>query len=147
MKAKNIEENRTKFTTSTDLRIRFNEIDALGIVWHGHYIKYFEDAREAFGKEHNISYLDQKNNGFASPIIKLICEHKLPLRYEDFATIEATYIDSPAVKMIFEYKIINSQGKLVCEGKTVQVFVDFNGVLCLTYPPFFETWKRKKGLL
>ncbi|SVE46445.1 uncharacterized protein METZ01_LOCUS499299, partial [marine metagenome] len=62
MKTKNIEENRTKFTTSTDLRIRFNEIDALGIVWHGHYIKYFEDGREAFGKEHNISYLDQKNN-------------------------------------------------------------------------------------
>ena len=147
MKAKNIEENRTKFTTSIDLRIRFNEIDALGIVWHGHYIKYFEDAREAFCKEHNISYLDQKNNGFASPIIKLICEHKLPLRYGDFATIETTYIDSPAVKMIFEYKIINSQGKLVCKGKTVQVFVDFNGVLCLTYPPFFETWKRKKGLL
>ena len=56
MKAKNIEENRTKFTTSIDLRIRFNEIDALGIVWHGHYIKYFEDAREAFCKEHNISY-------------------------------------------------------------------------------------------
>ena len=59
-----------------------------------------------FCKEHNISYLDQKNNGFASPIIKLICEHKLPLRYGDFATIETTYIDSPAVKMIFEYKII-----------------------------------------
>ena len=53
MKAKNIEENRTKFTTSIDLRIRFNEIDALGIVWHGHYIKYFEDAREAFGKKLN----------------------------------------------------------------------------------------------
>ena len=43
---------------STDIRIRFNETDPLGIVWHGCYITYFEDGREAFGRLHGISYLD-----------------------------------------------------------------------------------------
>jgi hypothetical protein len=33
----------------TAIPVRFNEADPLGIVWHGHYIRYFEDGREAFG--------------------------------------------------------------------------------------------------
>ena len=122
-----------------DVRVRFNETDVLGVVWHGNYIKYFEDGREAFGREHGISYLDQKNNGFATPIVKLICDYKLPLYFGDVVKIETTYIETPAVKMIFQYKIINSQGKLVCQGETVQVFVDFNGNLQLKLPPFFKS--------
>jgi hypothetical protein len=42
----------------TEVIIRFNEADPLGIVWHGHYIRYFEDGREAFGKKFGITYLD-----------------------------------------------------------------------------------------
>jgi len=144
MRVKRIKTNLISFK---DVRVRFSETDNLGIVWHGNYVKYFEDGREAFGREHNISYLDQKKNRIATPIIKLICDYKLPLHFGEIAKIETTYINTPAVKMIFQYKIINSEGKLVCQGETVQVFVDFNGNLHLKPPPFFEAWKFKKGLL
>ena len=30
--------------------IRFSEVDSMGVVWHGNYAKYFEDAREEFGR-------------------------------------------------------------------------------------------------
>ena len=40
------------------ITVRFSETDPLGIVWHGNYIKYFEDGREAFGRKYRISYLD-----------------------------------------------------------------------------------------
>ena len=33
------------------ITVRFSETDPLGIVWHGNYIKYFEDGREAFGRK------------------------------------------------------------------------------------------------
>jgi len=132
---------------SSEIRVRFNETDPLGIVWHGNYITYFEDGREAFGREHGISYLDVQANGFVTPIIKSTCEHKLPLRYGDIAKIETTYIDSPAAKMIFSYKIFNPQGELVCTGETIQVFVSDDGELSLILPQFFEDWKRKVGLI
>ncbi len=136
----------SKLCVASEIRIRFNETDPLGIVWHGNYITYFEDGREAFGREHGISYLDVKANGFATPIVKSSCEHKLPLKYGDIATIETTFIDSPAAKMIFIYKIYNPQGQIVCTGETVQVFTDDNGELYLTTPQFFEDWKKKVGL-
>ena len=132
------------FTSS--IRVRFTETDPLGIVWHGNYIQYFEDGREAFGREHSISYLDQKANGYTSPIIKSECEHKLPLRYGDVATIKTTFINSPAAKMIFRYRIFDPKGRLVCLGETTQVFLNQNGELSLTMPEFFQQWKKKMGL-
>ena len=132
---------------TTTIRIRFNETDPLGIVWHGNYISYLEEGREAFGRIHGLSYLDVKNNGYVTPIIESSLKHKLPLRYGDIATIETSFEDSKSAKMIFTYKIFNPEGKVVCTGKTVQVFVDFDDNLALIFPPFFEAWKRKHGLL
>ncbi len=132
-------------TTSTKLRVRFQECDPLQIVWHGNYLKYFEEAREDFGRKHKISYLDVTNQGYATPVIKSVCEHKLPLKYGDEFEVEASFINTPAAKLIFEYKIFSS-GKLICTGQTTQVFTDKNSDLVLNNPPFFLDWKKKMGL-
>ena len=132
---------------TSKVRVRFTETDPLGIVWHGNYIQYFEDGREAFGRHHGISYLDQQKHNFSSPIVKSTCEHKLPLRYGDVAVIKTTYVDSAAAKMIFKYEIMNPEGKVVCTGETVQVFVELQGELSLVIPDFFKEWKKKVGLL
>jgi len=132
---------------TSEVRVRFAETDPLGIVWHGNYIQYFEDGREAFGRHHGISYLDQKEYNFSTPIVASSCEHKLPLTYGDVATIKTTYVDTDAAKMIFTYEIMNPKGQLVCTGKTVQVFVELGGELSLVAPQFFIDWKKRVGLL
>ncbi|MCB9426273.1 MAG: acyl-CoA thioesterase [Flavobacteriales bacterium] len=136
----------TELTVTSEIRVRFNETDPLGIVWHGIYITYFEDGREAFGRQHGISYLDVHDHGYTTPIVKSSCEHKLSLRYGDVATIKTTIVDTPAAKLIFRYKIYTPQGELACEGETIQVFVDANGDLSLNSPVFHQEWKKKVGL-
>ncbi len=138
---------KKEISYTSDVRVRFTECDPLGIVWHGNYIQYFEDGREAFGRHHGISYLDQKKHNFSTPIVKSSCEHKLPLRYGDVAKIKTTYVDSAAAKMVFKYEILNPEGKVVCTGETVQVFVELFGELSLELPKFFKDWKIKVGLL
>lgn len=149
MKRKTQSENNKEINFISKVRVRFVETDPLGIVWHGNYIQYFEDGREAFGRHHGISYLNQKEYGFATPIVKSSSEHKLPLHYGDVATIKTIYVDSQAAKMIFRYEIFNQEDLLVCTGETVQVFVDQlgEGELSLTIPEFFKEWKQKVGLL
>ncbi len=141
--------NKKEITHTSEVRVRFVETDPLGIVWHGNYIQYFEDGREAFGRHHGISYLDQKKYGFATPIVKSSTDHKRPLRYGDIATIKTIYVDSLAAKMIFRYEIYNQNKQLVCTGETVQVFVDNigEGDLVLALPEFFVQWKKEVGLL
>ena len=136
-----------ELTTEFQTRVRFNECDPLGIVWHGHYIKYFEDGREAFGRLHGISYLDVAASGFSTPIVKSVCEHKLSLKYGDVATIRTEFYDTPAAKIIFRFTIYDTNGDVACTGETIQVFLDKKGELQLTNPPFYAEWKQKVGLL
>src|SRR5690606_35161928 len=96
-------------TESVTIPVRFSEVDSLGIVWHGHYILYFEQGREAFGKTYGIDYRTVQKAGYTTPVVKSTCEHKLPLRYGDSARILTSYVDTPAAKMMFRFKVYNNQ--------------------------------------
>ncbi len=133
----------------TEVIVRFNEADPLGIVWHGHYLRYFEDGREAFGKAHGISYIDCYKQGLALPVVSVQCDYSKPLRYGDTVKVITTFVNTAAAKVKFEYKIFEAgQETLVAKGSSVQVFVDLkNFQLQLTMPGFFEEWKRKQNLI
>jgi acyl-CoA thioester hydrolase len=129
--------------------VKFSEVDSLGIVWHGHYIRYFEDGREAFGKQFNLSYLDFYNNGYVTPIVNVQCDYKQFLRYGDRIIIETTYTACEPAKLIFKYRLLNALTKqVIVTGSTVQVFLskdDF--MLQLTNPDFFQHWKLQHQLI
>jgi len=138
-----------KLINRTEIAVRFNEADPLGIVWHGHYIRYFEDGREAFGKQYGLSYLDFFKKGFIVPIVSIQCDYKLSLRYGEMVIIETQYIPCEAAKIKFSYSLYNSENnKLVATGSSVQVFLEKEtSVLHLTNPPFFEEWKKEHKLI
>lgn len=127
-----------------EVRVRFNEADPLGIVWHGHYLRYFEDGREAFGAIYKLGYLDMFDYGYIAPIVKIGCDYKRSLQYGQVAIVETTIIDNPAAKMIFNYKIfLPESDQVVAHGSSIQVFLDKETKqLQLSNPEFFEQWKR-----
>ena len=128
--------------------IKFSDVDSMAVVWHGHYIRFFEDGREAWGKKYGLTYLDVSDNGFFLPVVSAHCEYLKPLEYGDTAIIETTYIDSPAAKLFFDYKIYRkSDGGLAAIGETTQVFLDQNRELYIAVPSFVEEWKKKLKLL
>ncbi len=136
-------------TNRTEILVRFNEADPLGIVWHGHYIRYFEDGREAFGKDHGLGYLDVYKQGFVTPIVSVKCDYKKSLRFGDRVIVETIYVPCEAAKINFNFRLYNADtGDLVAVGSSVQVFLDKEGsILQLNNPPFFEQWKQQQGLI
>jgi acyl-CoA thioester hydrolase len=129
----------------TEIRVRFNEADPLGIVWHGHYIRYFEDGREDFGNRYGVGYLDFFKHGLIVPVVNVDCSFKRSLRYGDTVMVETRFIPCDAAKIQFRYRLYNKKTKdLVATGSSVQVFLDKEeSQLQLMNPPFFEEWKRK----
>ncbi len=125
--------------------VRFSEVDSMQIVWHGEYVRYFEDGREEFGRVYpGIGYLDFYAHGYTAPMVDLQLQYISPLTVNDIAVVETRYIDTVAAKLCFEYIIRKqSNGQLVAKGCSVQVFVDNEGNMCLNPPAFFEEWKRK----
>lgn len=127
-----------------EIAVRFSEIDAMNVVWHGNYVKYLEDGREAFGKKYGINYLNFFNHEVMVPLVNIELDFKKPLRYDEKAIVEVRYIDCEAAKLIFEYTIYRSSNlEVVATAKTVQVFLNMNMELLLTFPDFFIQWKKK----
>jgi acyl-CoA thioester hydrolase len=130
-----------------EFEVRFSEVDSMGIVWHGSYAKYFEDGREEFGKKFGLGYMHIFNCGFYAPLVDLNFQFKKPLPYESKAIVETKYINSPAAKIQFEYRIfLPGDESLICTGSSTQVFLDKNYQLVWFMPGFYEEWKNRLGL-
>mgnify|MGYP001233732403 CR=1 FL=1 len=140
---------KKELSSRTEIQVRFNEADPLGIVWHGHYIRYFEDGREDFGNIHGLCYLDVYRQGFVIPVVSVQCDFKKSLRYGDRVIVESKYIPTESAKMKFNYRLFNAAtNELVATGSSVQVFLSKeDSVLQLANPPFFEDWKRKHDMV
>ena len=128
--------------------IRFSEVDSMNIVWHGSYVQYFEDAREAFGRKYGLTYQNYFDNGFYAPLVDMQFEFKNPLQYGDTARIEIEYIPVEAAKVIFKYQIFREKDNaLAATGSTTQVFLDSNYKLVLYSPDFYTEWKKRHNVI
>jgi acyl-CoA thioester hydrolase len=131
-----------------EICVRFSEVDSMRIVWHGNYLKYFEDGRESFGERYNIGYMDVYKHNVMIPLVKISCEFKRPLVYGDIAIIETRYLNSEAAKIVFEYTVFRkSDNEIMATGTSTQVFLTPEGELLLVSPDFFTGWKRNWGLI
>jgi acyl-CoA thioester hydrolase len=124
-------------------RVRFEETDQLGIVWHGRYASYFEDARSAAGERYGVGYMDFYKNGIIAPIRIMHTDFHHPLRFNEFFTIEGIFHWTEAARINIEYVIKNSGGHLCTTGYTVQVLLDKNDNLLLIPPPFYRDFREK----
>lgn len=137
--------NAKRISFETDIKVRFGEVDSMGIVWHGNYVKYLEDAREAFGKKYELGYMDvYKKHKLLIPIVKVDIDYKNRLFYGDDSIMKISLIDTPASKLIFEYELIRkSDNAIIIRALTVQIFMSKTGELEFNIPPFFINWKKK----
>jgi len=143
------DENRTglkTLSTEVEITVRFSETDAMGVIWHGNYLKFFEDAREYFGAQYGMGYLDFYGNGYFTPIVKSEINHKAPIYYGQKALVKIRLRYSAAAKLIFDYEVVNlADGKIAAEGRTTQVFLlEKDRTLELIKPDFYSSWEARQ---
>lgn len=133
-----------KLSATKPFEVRFSEVDSMNIVWHGSYMLYFEDAREAFGKKYGIDYLSIFHHGYYAPLVDISFSYKQPIIYGMEPEITITYTPTDSAKIVFDYEIRDrNKGTLLATGHSVQVFLDLQYQLVWTNPPFYEEWKEK----
>ena len=134
--------NRPYLEDAVALRVRFNEVDALHIVWHGHYAGYFEEARRAFGRRYGIDYPVFLQHNIAVPVVNLWIDYKLPARLDDTLRMTARLYQSASAKIEFDYDVFRGDIQLATGG-TVQVFTTPDGEMLLAPPPFVQELYRQ----
>jgi len=134
-------------TDRTEVKVRFGEVDSMGIVWHGNYVKYIEEGRESFGKNYGISYLDIYANDVMAPVVNMNIDFKKQVQYGDILIVETEFKDHEAAKIVFNFKVFRkSDNELVATAQSTQVFIDLNREMILYPPDFVVEWKKKVGL-
>jgi len=122
--------------------VRFEEVDALGIVWHGRYPSYFEDGRVLLGEKYGLGYMDFYHRGIIAPIKQMHVDYRLPLRFGDPFTIEAILHWSDATRLNHEFILRNTAGEITTTGYTVQLLMDEEQNVLMLPPPFYAEFRQ-----
>lgn len=139
-------ESLRKITFATQVHVRFSEVDSLGMVWHGHYIQYFEAAREAFGRQYGLDYKSMIQSGIVVPIVETQVFHHAPARLDDCLEITVHTIEHQAAKLELYYEIRRMSDKtFIAEGRTLQVCTTPEGALIITQPELLRTFYANWG--
>ena len=123
--------------------VRFEEVDALGIVWHGRYPSYFEDGRVLLGERYGLSYMDFYHQGIIAPIKQMHIDYQSPLRFGEPFTIEGILHWSDAVRLNHEFILRNAAGEVTTTGYTVQLLMDQAENVLMVPPPFYDEFRQR----
>jgi acyl-CoA thioester hydrolase len=109
----------------TRVRVRYQETDQMGVVYHANYLVWFEVGRVELLREQGMSYRDvEMQEGCGLAVVEASVRYKAPARYDDELTIETRVTMARGAVVRFAYRILRVEdGLLLCEGETVHVVV------------------------
>ena len=90
----------------TPYRIPFSETDAMGIVHHSYYTRYFERGRVEFLRQIEILYRELADHGIHFPVLSVESSFRRPLRFDDQIVIETRISLLSKTRLNFEYRIL-----------------------------------------
>lgn len=107
-----------------ELEIPFHDIDVMGVVWHGHYAKYFERARTALFRQIGYDFEAMKGSGYAWPVIEFQLRYAQPMYYGQRIVVRG-WIAEYETRLRINYTIrdADTQRRLT-RGHTIQVALD-----------------------
>lgn len=126
------------------LCIPFCDVDAMQVVWHGNYFKYFDAARDRLFRDAGIDlYRGFEDSGLVFPITRTQTKHIRPLRLRDEVDCTAVLVEAEC-RLVVEFEVrLAATGTLCAKGRTEQAAVRLaDGTLELRLP---EPMRRALG--
>lgn len=133
----------SKLTASVRVRVAFGAVDAMGVVWHGRYSQYCEEAYAELTRRCGISYHDLFKAELRAPIVQAHIDYFESLKLEEEFIVTARLIWCEGARMNVEYVLTKITGAVAATGYTVQMFTDSAGEQLLTVPPLIETFRQR----
>jgi acyl-CoA thioester hydrolase len=111
------------FHFSTELRVRFAETDAQGVVHNSNYLVWFEIARVAYLEKFTGGYPALRAQGIESFVLESHVRYRQPAHFDDRLTVRARIGELRGARFRFDYRIERA-GDLVADGWTSHACVD-----------------------
>ena len=124
-------------------RIDFCDVDMTGVMWHGNYCKYYEEARCQLLEKLGFSYQEIYKRHYQIPLICLKIKHSRPCHFDQEVAITAELVKADHF-LVIKYIIKDQRtGTLLSKAETKHAFYDGNKKRALINTPKFIEEKLK----
>jgi acyl-CoA thioester hydrolase len=109
-------------------RVRYAEVDRMGVVYHSRYIEWFEAARTELLREMGFPYRELEERGFLLPVREVSCLYLAPARYDDVVEIRTGIgaVNRLTVELLYEARDA-ATGRSLARGRTLHCFTNRAG--------------------
>jgi len=107
-------------------KVPFHDVDAMGIVWHGNYVKYFEVARCAVLDAIGYGYDVMKASGVAWPVVDMRLRYVKPMVFDQDVEVTATILEWESRLRVDYLATDRATGAKLTTGSSIQVAVNMS---------------------
>ncbi|MDI9570023.1 MAG: thioesterase family protein [Pseudomonadota bacterium] len=115
-------------TNRVKIRVIYADTDAMGIVYHTNYIKWFEVGRTELFRDLGIVYAEWAAAGISLPITRAYCHYLFPARYDDLLWMETEIVYLKRASIKFRNIIrTEDEKRILAKGYTVHACLNREG--------------------
>jgi acyl-CoA thioester hydrolase len=123
--------DKNRIFTEIEERVRYSEIDQMGIAHNRVYFDWFELGRTEFCRKKKITYRDIEAQGYYLVVAESFCRFRKPLRYDERFLIRTSLDEMTPKRAVFYYELRSKKERtLIATGYSVHVVTDKNALIC-----------------
>ena len=123
------------YASTTDIRARFAETDAQGIVHNSVYLVWFELARVEYLERFTGGYPALRDQGIEAIVTESHVRYREPARFDDRLVVKTSCRDIRGARFRFVYEVVRG-GTTIADGETAHACVDAATFLPTRVPPW-----------
>lgn len=136
------------YRSESTIRVRYQETDQMGIVYHANYLVWLEIGRTDYIRQFGLTYRDLEELGLLLPVVDVQCRFLQPARYDDEIIIVTSLVMHNGSKLVFNYVAKRKKdNQLLARGSTTHLWTtkEMKRInIRRTHPEIYEKLKPKK---
>lgn len=122
------------------IKPKYFEFDMMGIIYHAHYLGWFEAGRTKLIEDLGFNYIHMEQAGYISPVQEMRIEYKKGIRYGDEVLLKTWIRNNGGVKTEYGYEVWNGDGELCVEGVSTHYVVRREDFKPVQFKKVFPDW-------
>jgi acyl-CoA thioester hydrolase len=100
------------------IRPRYHEVDGMGIVYHAHYLVYFDVGRTEYLRAAGSDYAQLERDGYRLVVVDLGVQYLRPARFDEPLRLRVELAELQHASLIFRYTLRNAEELVLATGHT-----------------------------
>lgn len=116
----------TDYIFAHQIRVRFSETDAMGIVHHSRYLPYLEETRVEYMRSIGQSYANTRETLGDSAVLEVTVKYRQPLKFDEVMNVHLVLAATTGATFTINYLITVGE-QVVSTASTQHAYVNAQG--------------------